>query len=82
VIHLNKTNKSNKENSEVVEEQKLKEIAQAVGVTTEALQNFEDVMFNFNSFNDSYLTNSKGAYVGIAEAAHEKRTKTPIFLSR
>jgi transcriptional regulator with XRE-family HTH domain len=59
---------SNIENSEIVDDDKLVAIAEALGVTKEALQNFsEDVMFNFfNSFNDADFTNSNGAFGSIA----------------
>jgi transcriptional regulator with XRE-family HTH domain len=59
---------SNIENSESVDEEKLLLIANELGVSTEALQNFsEDVMFNFfNSFNDADFSNSNGAFGSIA----------------
>ncbi len=59
---------SNIENSENVEEDKLIAIAEVLGVTKEALLNFnEDVMFNFfNSFNDADFSNSNGAFGSVA----------------
>ncbi|GIQ58648.1 transcriptional regulator [Flavobacterium collinsii] len=52
---------SNIENSEIIEEEKLAEIAKALGVTVEAIKNFsEENMINyFNTFND---TNNSGAF--------------------
>jgi transcriptional regulator with XRE-family HTH domain len=43
------------ENSETIEEEKLLEVAKALGVTVEAIKNFsEEGVFNyFNTFNDS-----------------------------
>lgn len=52
------------ENSETIEEQKLVEVAEALGVTAEAIKNFsEEAVFNyFNTFNDNALSNSTGAF--------------------
>jgi transcriptional regulator with XRE-family HTH domain len=46
---------SSMENSETIEEEKLKEIAKALGVTPQAIANFsEDAVFNFfNNFYDN-----------------------------
>ncbi|MDW8850126.1 helix-turn-helix transcriptional regulator [Flavobacterium sp. MMLR14_040] len=46
------------ENSETIEEEKLKEVAKALGVTVEAIKNFsEEGVFNyFNNFNDNSFT--------------------------
>ncbi|MGQ7944364.1 helix-turn-helix domain-containing protein [Flavobacterium sp. WC2509] len=46
---------SSMENSETIEEEKLKEIAKALGVTPQAITNFsEDAVFNFfNNFYDN-----------------------------
>ena len=43
------------ENSETIDEEKLKEIAEALGVSVEAIKNFsEESIFNyFNTFNDN-----------------------------
>lgn len=59
---------SNIENSESVDEEKLNAIAEVLGVTKEAILNFnEDVMFNFfNSFNDADFSNSNGAFGSVA----------------
>jgi transcriptional regulator with XRE-family HTH domain len=50
------------ENSEAVDEQKLIEIAKALGVTVEAIKNFsEEAVFNyFNTFNDTVSNSSFG----------------------
>ncbi|OXG07420.1 DNA-binding XRE family transcriptional regulator [Flavobacterium araucananum] len=47
------------ENSETIDEEKLAEVAKALGVTVEAIKNFsEDNMINyFNSFHDNSFTN-------------------------
>lgn len=49
------------ENSEEVDDEKLVEVAKALGVTVEAIKNFsEESVFNyFNTFND---TNNSGAF--------------------
>lgn len=49
------------ENSETIEEEKLMEVAKALGVSVEAIKNFtEEGVFNyFNTFND---TNNTGAF--------------------
>ncbi|MFH6958082.1 helix-turn-helix domain-containing protein [Flavobacterium aquidurense] len=45
------------ENSETIEEEKLKEVAKALGVTVEAIKNFsEEGVFNyFNNFSDNSI---------------------------
>lgn len=50
------------ENSETVDEQKLIEIAKALGVSVEAIKNFsEEAVFNyFNTFNDTVSNSSFG----------------------
>ncbi|CAI2765470.1 protein of unknown function [Flavobacterium collinsii] len=50
---------SNIENSEIIEEEKLAEIAKALGVTVEAIKNFsEENMINyFNTFNEVVTNN-------------------------
>lgn len=52
------------ENSETVDEEKLVEVAKALGVTVEAIKNFsEEAMINyFNTFNDTDFSNSQGAF--------------------
>jgi len=56
------------ENSESVDEEKLMQIAEALGVTAEAIKNFSDeAVFNIiNSFNDSDFSNSNGAFGAVA----------------
>jgi len=55
---------SNIENSETVEDDKLQEIAKALGVTPEAIENFsEESVFNFfNNFYDNSASNGQGAF--------------------
>lgn len=50
------------ENSETVDEQKLIEVAKALGVSVEAIKNFsEEAVFNyFNTFNDTVSNSSFG----------------------
>lgn len=52
---------SNLENSEDIDEVRLKEVAEALGVRLEAIKNFseENVINYFNTFND---TNNSGAF--------------------
>ncbi|MFQ6603454.1 helix-turn-helix domain-containing protein [Flavobacterium sp. C3NV] len=52
------------ENSETIDEEKLIEVAKALGVTAEAIKNFsEENMINyFNTFHDSDFSNSQGAF--------------------
>lgn len=52
------------EGSETVDEEKLKKIAAALGVSLEAIKNYSDEgVFNyFNTFNDSDFSNSQGAF--------------------
>lgn len=49
---------SNIENSETIDEEKLIEVAKALGVTVEAIKNFseESVINYFNTFNDNIVT--------------------------
>ncbi|OXA88930.1 helix-turn-helix domain-containing protein [Flavobacterium hercynium] len=51
------------ENSETIEEEKLIEVAKALGVSVEAIKNFSDeAVFNyFNTFTDNDFSNSQGA---------------------
>ena len=55
---------SNIENSETVEDDKLQDIAKALGVTPEAIKNFsEESVFNFfNNFYDNSASNGQGAF--------------------
>lgn len=52
------------ENSETVDEEKLQKIAEALGVSAEAIKSFsEESMINyFNTFNDTDFSNSNGAF--------------------
>jgi transcriptional regulator with XRE-family HTH domain len=52
------------EGSETVDEEKLKKIAVALGVSLEAIKNYSDEgVFNyFNTFNDTDFSNSQGAF--------------------
>ena len=52
------------ENSEIIEDEKLIEIAKALGVSVEAIKNFSDeAVFNyFNSFYDNSFTNANGTF--------------------
>ena len=52
------------ENSETIEEEKLAEVAKALGVTVEAIKNFsEEAVINyFNTFTDTDFSNSQGAF--------------------
>ncbi|OMQ11517.1 helix-turn-helix domain-containing protein [[Flexibacter] sp. ATCC 35103] len=54
------------ENSETIEEEKLAEVAKALGVTVEAIKNFsEENMINyFNTFTDNTFNNVQGAFGG------------------
>jgi transcriptional regulator with XRE-family HTH domain len=63
-IGVSQQSVSNIEGSVVVEEEKLVEVAKALGVTTEAIKNFsEEAMINyFNTFNDTDFSNSQGAF--------------------
>lgn len=63
-IGVSQQSVSNIEGSEVVDEEKLVEVAKALGVTTEAIKNFsEEAMINyFNTFNDTDFSNSQGAF--------------------
>lgn|SRR5690606_18691509 len=50
---------SNIEQCETIEDEKLKEIADALGVTPEAIKNFseESIFHNINNFNDNSINN-------------------------
>jgi transcriptional regulator with XRE-family HTH domain len=51
------------ENSETIEEEKLEEVAKALGVTVEAIKNFseEGVINYFNNIHDNDFSHSNGA---------------------
>lgn len=53
---------SNLENSETIDEDKLLEVAKALGVTTEAIKNFseENVINYFNTFNETVNNSNFG----------------------
>jgi transcriptional regulator with XRE-family HTH domain len=61
-IGLSQQSVSNIESSETIETEKLTEIAKALGVTVEAIENFsEESVFNFfNNFYDNSVNNSNG----------------------
>jgi transcriptional regulator with XRE-family HTH domain len=63
-IGVSQQSVSNIEASESVEEEKLVEVAKALGVSVEAIKNFsEEAMINyFNTFNDTDFSNSQGAF--------------------
>lgn len=52
------------ENSETIEEEKLIEVAKALGVSPEAIKNFseENVINYFNNFYDNSASNGQGAF--------------------
>lgn len=52
------------ENSATVEEEKLQRIAEALGVTAEAIKNFseEELITYFNNFYDNSFANSQGTF--------------------
>ena len=52
------------ENSETIDEEKLIEVAKALGVTAEAIKNFSDenVINYFNTFHDTDFSSSQGAF--------------------
>lgn len=62
-IGLSQQTVSNIEGSEEVDSKKLEEIAKALGVTVEAIENFsEESVFNFfNNFYDNSASNGQGA---------------------
>lgn len=70
---------SNIENSEKVDDAKLNEIAKALGVTKEGIQQFnEDSIFNyFNSFHDSSAFNTHCTFNPLDKLmeAHEENRK-------
>jgi transcriptional regulator with XRE-family HTH domain len=52
------------ENSETVDDEKLQQIAVALGVSAEGIKNFneENLITYFNTFNESDFSNSNGAF--------------------
>ncbi|TPG44456.1 helix-turn-helix domain-containing protein [Flavobacterium pectinovorum] len=58
------------ENSETIDEEKLVEVAKALGVSVEAIKNFsEENMINyFNTFADNAFSNSQGTNFGNSNA--------------
>jgi transcriptional regulator with XRE-family HTH domain len=58
------------ENSETIDDEKLADVAKALGVTVEAIKNFsEENMINyFNTFTDNDFSNSQGANFGNLNA--------------
>ena len=70
---------SNIENSEIIEEEKLAEIAKALGVTVEAIKNFsEENMINyFNTFNE-VVTNNQGVINGSIDDYNHQCTFNPL----
>ena len=63
-IGVSQQSVSNIEASETIEEEKLMEVAKALGVSVEAIKNFsEEAVINyFNTFNDTDFSNSQGAF--------------------
>ena len=55
---------SSLEKSETVDDEKLERVAQVLGVTKEAIENFseERVINFFNNFNDNSFSNSQGTF--------------------
>src|SRR5690606_7723049 len=52
------------EQSEIIEDEKLEQVAKVLGVTKEAIENFsEELAINyFNTFNDNSFSNSQGTF--------------------
>ena len=63
-IGISQQSVSNIEASETVDDEKLVEVAKALGVSVEAIKSFsEEAMINyFNTFNDTDFSNSQGAF--------------------
>ena len=63
-IGVSQQSVSNIEGSETIEEEKLSEVAEALGVSVEAIKNFsEEAMINyFNNFYDNSASNGQGAF--------------------
>lgn len=63
---------SNIEASEKIDEERLVEIAKALGVSTEAIKNFseENMITYFNTFTDNDFSNNQGAF------AHQQSNNT------
>jgi transcriptional regulator with XRE-family HTH domain len=58
------------ENSETLDDEKLADVAKALGVTVEAIKNFseENMMNYFNTFTNNDFSNSQSAIVGSVNA--------------
>ncbi|WP_431244256.1 helix-turn-helix domain-containing protein [Flavobacterium sp. P21] len=63
-IGVSQQSVSNIESSEIVDEEKLVEVAKALGVSVEAIKNFteENVINYFNNFYDNSASNGQGAF--------------------
>ena len=63
-IGVSQQSVSNIEASETVDDEKLVEVAKALGISVEAIKSFsEEAMINyFNTFNDTDFSNSQGAF--------------------
>ncbi len=66
------------ESSEELDDKRLKEIAEALGVSKEAIENFseEGVINYFNSFNEADFSNSQG--VSFGAFGHNNCTFNPL----
>ncbi|NUY81743.1 helix-turn-helix transcriptional regulator [Flavobacterium sp. MAH-1] len=60
------------ENSEEIDEKRLKDVAEALGISAEGIRNFsEEAVINyFNSFNDADFSNSQGVSFGNFGPSH------------
>ncbi|AOC93930.1 hypothetical protein BB050_00788 [Flavobacterium anhuiense] len=63
------------EGSETIDDEKLNKIAEALGVSVEAIKSFSDegVINYFNTFNETDFSNSQGAF-----GHHDQYTFNPI----
>lgn len=68
------------ENSETIDEEKLIEVAKALGVSVEAIKNFsEEGVFNyFNTFTDNDFSNSQGVNLGTNHNPNHNCTFNPL----
>ncbi|WP_348813882.1 helix-turn-helix domain-containing protein [Flavobacterium maritimum] len=66
-IGVSQQSVSNIEASETIEEEKLIEVAKALGVSADAIKNFteENVINYFNNFYDNSASNGQGAFAPI-----------------
>jgi transcriptional regulator with XRE-family HTH domain len=66
-IGVSQQSVSNIEASETIEEEKLIEVAKALGVSIEAIKNFseENVINYFNNFYDNSASNGQGAFAPV-----------------